>query len=49
MGGRVVFGDESVPPWLRETTFGRVLMNANSSTNMCRRSVRYPSKPATSR
>ena len=29
VGGRVVFGDESVPPWLRETTFGRVLMNAN--------------------
>jgi len=29
IGGRVVFGDESVPPWLRETTFGRVLMNAN--------------------
>lgn len=29
LGGRVVFGDESVPPWLREKTFGRVLMNAN--------------------
>ena len=29
IGGRVVFGDESVPPWLRDKTFGRVLMNAN--------------------
>lgn len=28
-GGRVVFGDESVPPWLVDTEFGRVLINAN--------------------
>jgi len=24
-GAKVVFGDESVPPWLRETRFGRIL------------------------
>ena len=28
-GGKVVLGDESVPPWLRDTEFGRVLMNSN--------------------
>jgi ubiquinone/menaquinone biosynthesis C-methylase UbiE len=28
-GGRVVMGDESMPPWLRETEFGKVLMNSN--------------------
>lgn len=28
-GGKVVIGDESVPPWLRDTFFGKVLMNAN--------------------
>lgn len=28
-GGKVVVGDESMPPWLRETEFGRVLMNSN--------------------
>lgn len=28
-GGRVVFGDESVPPWLRQTKFGRALIAAN--------------------
>jgi ubiquinone/menaquinone biosynthesis C-methylase UbiE len=28
-GGKVVMGDESMPPWLRETRFGRVLMNSN--------------------
>lgn len=28
-GGKVVIGDESMPPWLRETEFGRVLMNSN--------------------
>jgi ubiquinone/menaquinone biosynthesis C-methylase UbiE len=27
--GRVVVGDEGVAPWLREKTFGRVLINAN--------------------
>lgn len=28
-GGKVVVGDESMPPWLRETEFGRILMNSN--------------------
>ena len=28
-GGRVVIGDESMPPWLRDTEFGKVLMNSN--------------------
>ena len=28
-GGRVVLGDESVAPWLRETLLGRVLMHNN--------------------
>jgi ubiquinone/menaquinone biosynthesis C-methylase UbiE len=29
-GGRVVVGDESVPPWLRDTEFGRILINSSS-------------------
>lgn len=29
IGGKVVIGDESMPPWLRDTEFGRVLMNTN--------------------
>ena len=29
VGGKVVMGDESMPPWLRETDYGRVLMNSN--------------------
>ena len=29
-GGKVVIGDESVPPWLRNTTFGKILINSNS-------------------
>jgi ubiquinone/menaquinone biosynthesis C-methylase UbiE len=28
-GGRVVVGDESVPPWLRDTDFGRMLIENN--------------------
>lgn len=28
-GGKVVVGDESMPPWLRQTDFGRILMNSN--------------------
>lgn len=28
-GGRIVVGDESMPPWLRETEFARVLTNSN--------------------
>ena len=28
-GGKVVVGDEGIAPWLRETFFGQVLMNAN--------------------
>ena len=28
-GGRIVIGDENMPTWLRETEFGRVLMNSN--------------------
>lgn len=29
VGGKVVVGDESMPVWLRNTEFGRVLMNSN--------------------
>lgn len=29
VGGRVVVGDEGVPPWYRKTLYGKVLMNAN--------------------
>lgn len=29
IGGKVILGDESVPPWLRETQFGKILMKAN--------------------
>jgi ubiquinone/menaquinone biosynthesis C-methylase UbiE/uncharacterized protein YbaR (Trm112 family) len=28
-GGRIVVGDESMPVWLRDTDFGRILMNSN--------------------
>lgn len=28
-GGRVVTGDESMPPWLHETEYGRILLNNN--------------------
>lgn len=28
-GARVVIGDESMPPWLRHTEFGKILMNSN--------------------
>ena len=28
-GGKVIIGDESVPVWLRETEFGKILMNSN--------------------
>ncbi len=28
-GGRIVVGDESVPPWLRTTEFGKILMNSS--------------------
>lgn len=28
-GGRIVVGDENMPAWLRETEFGKVLMNSN--------------------
>lgn|SRR5450432_820799 len=29
VGGKVVIGDEGVPVWLRETRFGKVLINSN--------------------
>ena len=29
VGGKIVIGDESMPPWLRETEFGKILMNSN--------------------
>lgn len=29
VGGRVAVGDESLAPWLRETTYGRILLNSN--------------------
>lgn len=28
-GGKIVVGDESMPPWLRETEFAAILMNSN--------------------
>lgn len=28
-GGKVVVGDESMPPWLRHTEYGKILMNSN--------------------
>lgn len=28
-GGKVVIGDESMGPWLRETQFGKIMMNSN--------------------
>jgi len=28
-GGRIVIGDENMPQWLRDTEFGKVLMNSN--------------------
>jgi ubiquinone/menaquinone biosynthesis C-methylase UbiE len=28
-GGKVVVGDENMPPWLRDTEFARILMNSN--------------------
>lgn len=30
IGGRVVVGDESLAPWLRETTYGRILLNSHA-------------------
>jgi ubiquinone/menaquinone biosynthesis C-methylase UbiE len=30
IGGRVVFGDESLAPWLRSTTYGKILLNSNA-------------------
>ena len=28
-GGRVVFGDEGLPPWLRDTEYGKMIINNN--------------------
>ena len=28
-GGRVVFGDEGLAPWLRDTEYGRILMSSS--------------------
>jgi ubiquinone/menaquinone biosynthesis C-methylase UbiE len=30
VGGKVVVGDESLAPWLRETIYGKILLNSNS-------------------
>lgn len=30
LGGHIVAGDEGLAPWLRETTYGRILVNSNS-------------------
>jgi ubiquinone/menaquinone biosynthesis C-methylase UbiE len=32
-GGRVVVGDESMPPWLRKTTFAKILATTNPQFN----------------
>jgi len=29
VGGKVVVGDESIPPWLRETDFAKILITTN--------------------
>jgi ubiquinone/menaquinone biosynthesis C-methylase UbiE len=29
-GGKVVLGDESLAPWLRDTTYGKILLNSNA-------------------
>jgi len=29
LGGKVVAGDESMAPWLRETEYGKILLNSN--------------------
>lgn len=29
VGGRIVFGDESMPPWLRDTEFSKILVHSN--------------------
>jgi len=29
-GGRVVFGDEGLAPWLRKTEYGKILMNSSA-------------------
>jgi ubiquinone/menaquinone biosynthesis C-methylase UbiE len=29
VGGKIVVGDESMPPWLRETEFGKILITTN--------------------
>jgi ubiquinone/menaquinone biosynthesis C-methylase UbiE len=33
VGGKVVVGDESIPPWLRETDFARILTTTNPQFN----------------
>jgi SAM-dependent methyltransferase len=30
IGGRIVVGDESLAPWLRQTTYGRILLNSHA-------------------
>jgi hypothetical protein len=32
-GGRIVVGDESMPPWLYNTEFGKTMLNANPLFN----------------
>lgn len=29
IGGRIVFGDESMPPWLKDTEFAKILIHSN--------------------
>jgi ubiquinone/menaquinone biosynthesis C-methylase UbiE len=33
VGGRIVVGDESMPPWLRQTTFAKILATTNPQFN----------------
>jgi ubiquinone/menaquinone biosynthesis C-methylase UbiE len=33
VGGRIVVGDESMPPWLRQTTFAKILATTNPQYN----------------
>ena len=33
-GGKVVFCEKNVPPWLKNTTYGKILINHNKMFNL---------------
>ena len=45
-GGRVVFGDEGLAPWLRKTEYGSILM---TSSSMYRHDIPYAAVPPSAR